>query len=297
MKKVLVIGAIILDISMELEVLPQSGDDIYALSESVGLGGCAYNVSDILHKLGVEHTLFAPIGNGRNANTIKECLKQKDIEIPCLDQNIDNGYSLCLVEKNGERTFINKAGIECAFQKEWFLSIDASEYESVYVCGYEIEGSGGEHIVSFLEENPHLKVYYAPGPRIHHIEEDLQARVFGRTSILHLNDKELLEFTKLENIKEALTALYEKVKAPIVVTLGKDGACYYDGTYHKIPGYEVLALDTTGAGDSHIGTVIAMQVRGHILERSIQVANKVASWLVGIKGATLDKLKREDWYE
>ena len=64
MKKCLVIGAAMLDIVMQIDELPKKGEDVYAKSQTMTVGGCAYNVADIMKHFAVPYTLFAPIGTG-----------------------------------------------------------------------------------------------------------------------------------------------------------------------------------------------------------------------------------------
>ena len=47
-KGCIVIGAAMLDIVMEIDRIPKSGTDVYAKGQSMMVGGCAYNVADIL---------------------------------------------------------------------------------------------------------------------------------------------------------------------------------------------------------------------------------------------------------
>ena len=70
MKKSLIIGAAMLDIVMQIDELPKKGEDVYACSQEMTVGGCAYNVADILKRFSVPYTLFAPVGNGFYAGFI-----------------------------------------------------------------------------------------------------------------------------------------------------------------------------------------------------------------------------------
>lgn len=156
MKKCLVIGAAMLDIVMQIDELPKKGEDVYAKSQTMTVGGCAYNVADIMKHFAVPYTLFAPIGTGMYASMIREKLKQAEHESPIESTKMDNGYCLCMVESDGERTFLTLPGIECTFEKEWFDALDVTEYDSVYICGYEIEGDGGDQIIDFLKKTETL---------------------------------------------------------------------------------------------------------------------------------------------
>ncbi|MBQ1312535.1 MAG: carbohydrate kinase, partial [Blautia sp.] len=65
MKKVLVIGSSVCDIVINLmDHLPTTGEDVHAGSQHMSLGGCAYNVSDMLRHFHVPYVLFSPTGTG-----------------------------------------------------------------------------------------------------------------------------------------------------------------------------------------------------------------------------------------
>ena len=171
-KGCIVIGAAMLDIVMEIDQIPKSGTDVYAKGQTMMVGGCAYNVADILKHFGTNYTLFAPVGTGMYADFIRKELERAGHKSPICSADSDNGYCLCMVEADGERTFLTVPGIECHFKREWFEDLNVENYDSVYVSGYELEGDGGEAILDFLEAHRELTVYYAPGPRITYISEE-----------------------------------------------------------------------------------------------------------------------------
>lgn len=286
MKKCLVIGAAMLDIVVKMERLPRSGEDMYMDSQEMTVGGCAYNVADILKHFEVPYTLFAPIGTGVYASIIEKELAKNGHE-SLIRAAQDNGYCMCIVEADGERTFLTLPGVECRFEKQWFELLNPDEYDSVYVCGYEIEGEGGENIIEFLEQHPELTVYYAPGPRITYISQEKHDRIMNLHPVLHLNDKEALDFTQKDTIEDAAKELYEKIQNKVIITLGSKGVYLRGEEGTLIPTQKVNAIDTIGAGDSHIGAIIAMRQKGAGFEEAIATANKVSGLVVGVQGPTL----------
>lgn len=298
MKKNLIIGAAMLDIVMQMERLPRTGEDVYAKSQEMTVGGCAYNVADIQKHFQVPYTLFAPVGTGIYANIIREKLEQTGHESPIHSKVQDNGYCLCMVEADGERTFLTLPGIECRFEKEWFAEVDPEEYDSVYVCGYEIEGEGGEAIIEFLEENEHLIVYYAPGPRICHIKKERHERILKLHPVLHLNEGEALQFTGEEHYEDAAEQLFEKCGNAVIITLGEKGCyLYQSGVGELIPSQKAQVVDTIGAGDTHIGAFIALRNKGKDCREAVALANQVSAMVVGVQGPTLtaEEFTRGDW--
>lgn len=276
-----------LDFLLQIDELPKRGDDIYANSQTTTIGGCAYNVADILKHYDVPYTLFAPIGNGEYGNMISSKMVWNGHSSPLITKKGDNGYSLTFIDKTGERTFITLPGVECDFDCEWFESIDVSDYDCVYFSGYEVESS--DAIVEFCENNPDLKVYYAPGPRIMNIRT--HDRIMALNPVIHLNEKEALSFSNSSNYKDAAEYIFKQSRNTVIITLGSKG-CYYKikGKCELVPGIAVEQIcDTVGAGDSHIGAFIANQQLSRDIQGSLEVANKVASTMVTQRGASMSK--------
>ena len=169
MKKILVIGSTVADIIMQVEQLPQSGGDIHVLKQEMFLGGCAYNVHKALTYHNIPHTLFSPVGKGVYGEFVHDNLI-KEGTIPTLISDQANGCCYCIIEPSGERSFMSYHGAEYIFKKEWFDNLDISNYDSIYLCGLELEESSGPIIVDFICNNPNIEVYFAVGPRVDKIE-------------------------------------------------------------------------------------------------------------------------------
>ena len=177
---------------------------------------------------------------------------------------------------------------EYLFEKEWFSLIPLEEIDSVYICGLEIEESTGKNIVEFLEAHPELTVYFAPGPRLTVINPQLVERLYRLSPILHLNETEALSASGKSTVQEAASFLYEKTNNTVIVTLGEKGCFFFDGKESEtVPPVPAIQVDTIGAGDSHIGSVIACLKKGDPLKTAIQKANRVSSSVVASSGALL----------
>lgn len=289
MKKVLVIGSTVVDVIINLvDHLPRTGEDVHIRSQHMSLGGCAYNVSDSIRHFQVPYTLFSPVGTGAYGDFIREELRKRNISSPIPTPDLDNGCCYCFVESTGERTFISYHGAEYLFRKEWFDLVPLDEIDTVYICGLEIEEVTGIAIIEFLEKHPELKIFFAPGPRLTIINPALVERLYRLSPVLHLNETEALEASGKSTVTEAAAYLYAKTHSTVIVTLGEKGCFYYNGTEsEQIPAVPATQVDTIGAGDSHIGSVIACLKRGDSLPQAIRKANRVSSQVVGTSGALL----------
>ena len=78
--------------------------------------------------------------------------------------------------------------------------------------------------------------------------------------------------------ERALRKLRRRHEGLLVVTLGPEGAMALDGdTVHRVPAYEVEAVDTTGSGDVFRGGFIHGLLRGWPLDEVLRFANAAAA--------------------
>ncbi len=290
MKKILVIGSTVVDVIININYLPGTADDVHVKSQQFSLGGCAFNVASTIENFNTPHILFSPIGTGLYGDYVRSEFEKIGRLSPIKTPNKDNGCCYCFVEDNGERTFVSYHGAEYLIYKKWLLEIDMNEIDSVYICGLEIEDKTGGEITEFLESHKEKTIFFAPGPRINDIDSSLLKRVFNLNPIMHLNEAEIFDYTKETDLKTAIKKLYSETNNIIIVTLAKDGACFYNGeTLEFIEGEKANQIDTIGAGDAHIGAIMASVFNGDSLDVAIKKANKVAAKVVETKGALLTK--------
>ena len=121
------------------------------------------------------------------------------------------------------------------------------------------------------------------------IEPALLNRLYKLNPIMHLNDDEIKEYFATEDVESAMYKMYDLTQNTVIVTLGSKGAAWYDGVaVQNVPAVKVeTVVDTIGAGDSHVGAVMAGLYNGKTMAQAITDANKVAAAVVGVKGALL----------
>ena len=289
MEKTLVIGSCTVDIVIPTPRLPSTTDSINSGVHHYALGGCAYNVSQMQRLLSVPYLHGVTIGSGIYGDFVKKELEKKGIPVFRTSKE-PHGACICLVEESGERSFIAYHGIEYKFDREWFKTIDLKQFSSVYLCGLELEEDTGEEIVLFLEENNFKNIYFAPGPRLLTINKSFVDRIFALKPIIHLNDQELVSYTKDSDLKRAMKTLQAMTGNDVIVTMGKDGAmiAHGDETIYE-ESRESEVVDSIGAGDCHLGTYIAFRNMGKERREALKKANLFASEVVRHEGPTLTR--------
>ncbi|MCL2833720.1 MAG: PfkB family carbohydrate kinase [Treponema sp.] len=298
MKQTLVIGSTVIDIIITIPHIPVPGEDININNPDYRLGGCAYNVFETLRFLESPAILCSAVGTGVHGRMVMERLTSRGIK-PLINIEEENGCCYCLVEQNGERSFLSHHGAEYIFYKSWLKGMDFTEVDSVYISGIDVEDPTGIEIVGFLYDHPNLSVYFAPGPRIMKINPSRMKKIIEfrdkdeKGPVLHLNMHEACDFSGKHNYKEAAQALAERTNNVVIITLREKGCYSYDKNARvpgiHAPGFKAKVLDTTGAGDAHCGAIISELKQGKSLEEACRTANRIAAAATEIHGVVLDK--------
>lgn len=288
-KKVLVIGNALLDVIVTLPSLPKSGEDVFAKRKESIVGGCAYNVANILKRYGAAYDLMVPVGEGPNAKQIKDQLTKDGHSLLIIDNQEDNGWCLSIVENGGERTFITVMGLENHWKPEWFDNVRIEEYDYIYLSGYTFEGGLASIVMEGLKEKREdAKVIFDPSPRAPYLDKEQLQNLFKLNTIVHCNVSELAALTGTNEIEKGVNKLYNLTFEPVIVTNGGEGTFYLtkDG-FGECKEAPVTPVDTIGAGDAHTGGFIAGLLSGKSIEEACRLGNTVAREVVQVRGGKL----------
>ena len=281
------------DVVLKIPFIPRRGEDINVTASEYRIGGCAYTVYKNITLLDSPALLCSPVGSGVFGLMVKEHLEKEGLK-PFVTLEKENGCCYCLVEPDGERSFLSHHGAEYLFSRSWMGNIDMDKADSIFICGLEVEEDTGDELVAFVYENPELELYFAPGPRIRHIPPSRMERLLdrrdkrGKGPFLHLNELEALSFSGKHILAEAAEYLAVKTGNSVVITRGKQG-CYclekagLAGI--KVPVSPVKIVNTVGAGDAHCGALIACIRKGIKLEEACFLANKAGAAMVSVRGS------------
>lgn len=290
---VCVIGAAVVDVIARVPALPQRGGDLALTQQSVTAGGCALNVTLALHRLGVVPVNALPVGQGAWASVIRQKLQQYGVETAIEIPTGDNGWSLAMVEPDGERTFMSVAGVENRWTPELLEELQVAEDSWIYLSGYQLISAAGEILIHWLEKRQiQQRIFVDFGPRLGDISHDHFWRIMALSPVITVNRQEaILLWQKLlqdsENYShEALMDYWQQqVSATLILRLDHEGAGYCSDTSQGwIPATQVEVVDTIGAGDSHAGALLAGLCCGWALSDAVSLANQVAAYVVSQRG-------------
>ena len=236
------------------------------------------------------------MGSGLYGDWIQRELDSRHVQTPVPRPAEPNGCCYCLVESGGERTFMSLHGAEYRFRSEWFDLLGDEVFDGVYLCGLEVEEETGEVILDYLEKHPPKTLYFAPGPRVVRIRPEKMARIMALHPVLHLNEAEALMFTRSPSAQEAAVLIGSLTGSPVIITQGERGALALEnGRCLQVDGYRAQPADTIGAGDAHIGAVMAELAAGRSMEEAVRRANLLSACVVSVPGATVSRDAWNTW--
>ncbi|MDO9165458.1 MAG: ribokinase [Rhodoferax sp.] len=100
----------------------------------------------------------------------------------------------------------------------------------------------------------------------------LPAELLALLDVLIVNEGEL---AVVADHQGSIAQCLSRLAVPcVVVTLGHHGCCArLDGVYSFEPAFQVTPVDTTGAGDTFCGVLVAALSQGHTLQQSLRLAS------------------------
>ena len=283
-KHVLAVGSTCVDVVVRLDHLPVSEEDMHIAGQSFRMGGCAYNVASVLGRAGSDVTLVTPVGlRGLFGPYVMSRLGCEKWARPVVLPEGENGCCYCLVEKNGERTFLSLHGAEYTFDPSW---VEGERTDITYVCGLEVEEATGGALVEWLGRADAGQIVYAPGPRGMRVPEARTRALLALHPWLHLSRAEALALSGEEDVARAMEKLSAVTQRPVIVTLGAEGACAMEaGVIYRAAARKARVADTIGAGDAHCAGMIWALSEGLCLEEGLRRAGELAARAVETEGA------------
>ena len=300
-KRLVSLGSVIVDLVLEVPALPDRGGDVLASQRGLAAGG-AFNVLSAAARLGLPGLYAGPHGTGPFGDLVRAALAREGVQLVMPpNPHLDTGWTLALVEPDGERTFVTVTGADAVVVPEALPTIEYRDGDAVYVSGYDLAypdaGSAiAEHAAALA---PNLVVVLDPGPLVADIESSRLAAVLGRVDVLSLNKRELEALGGLRQVTGRV-----RPATTVILREGPDGATIHrtGSSPVSVPSVRVQAVDTSGAGDVHAGATLAGLARGMSWPDAVLFANRAAAYAVSRPGpasgptdAELEKFSAGRW--
>ncbi len=289
-------GGLLADLVVSVDAIPERGADVLAHDFTQTVGG-GFAVLAAAARLGMPTALAGVLGDDAIADAARQALRDEGVELLFPEPRVGgSGVCLVLVDGEGERTMVTVQGVESRIQSEDFDAVAVGPDDVVYLNGYELLYPHAAGLLSWLDRVRPEHLVFDPGPLISKIEPAALAAVLDATRWLSLNATEAKHLTGEADPVAAARAALRDVDG-VVVRTGAEGCVVAvrseaddgaeAGQAHgpiAVPAFPVEAVDTTGAGDTHVGAFIAALDRGLAPAEACRWANAAAAHVVATQG-------------
>lgn len=310
MKKILSIGELLIDF-----IPKQKGCSLDEVTDFERVaGGAPANVVTAAARLGLDSAMISQVGMDAFGTHILNVLKQNGVDTSYIfrTSKANTGLAFVSLDKTGNREFsfyrnpsadlfLSEEQItEDMFKNAYvlhFCSVDLVEMPVKYAHKKAIELA--KKAGAFISFDPNVRLPLWNNP------EDCQNAIgefLPYADIIKLSDDEIEFVTGCKTEKEAAQKLLNMGCTLVLITRGSEGsAIYTKNSFAETASLKVNVVDTTGAGDSFIGSLLYQLTRDNItdfskltsqnLENYLKFSAKYASLTVSKKGAVMATLE------
>lgn len=303
MKTLYAIGEMLIDFTAQ-----ETGKLEHAVTFRKNAGGAPANVAVCVSKLGGCANVITKLGKDAFGIFLEDTLRKEGVGCDYVFTTDEANTALAFVSRDekGERnfSFYRNPSADMLLNEEDvryipFEAGDILHFGSVDLCDAPVKKAHSAAIDAAREAG--ALISFDPNLRysLWNSAEELLNTVrsfLPVADILKVSEEELFDITGIADEETAAKSLFRGCVKLIFVTKGSDGAAVYtkQGTRVCVPVDKASpVVDTTGAGDSFIGTVLfQILVRGGIeaftqdeLAVLLRRANRAATYVVAREGA------------
>jgi len=282
--QIIVVGSSNTDLISYVENSPKIGETILGYKFQMGFGGKGANQAVQAAKLGAKVTMVTKLGKDIfGENTLNNYRKQNiNIDYVLCTEEASTGVAPIIVDKKGNNSIVVVPGANILLTPgEVETTRTVLKSSKVLICQLEILLESTIKALKMAKEEGIFTIFNpAPG------RDDLPSELYSLCDIFCPNETEteIITGKPVNTIEEAEIAakiILDRGAKNVIITLGSRG-CLLVNKLSKIhfPARKVTPVDTTGAGDSFVGSLAYFLGAGKTLEESIKNANVVASYAV-----------------
>lgn len=277
MKKIVVFGSFVVDLTARTPRLPVPGETIKGSTFKMGPGGKGSNQAVAAYRAGADVTLVTKVGKDLFGKVATDFYKSEGMDTSYVfeDDNLETGIALISVdEKTSQNEIVVVSGACGNFTGEDVEKVrELIVTAGILLVQLEVNTDALYKVIDIAHEAG-VTVVLNPAPAAPIPDEVMQ-----KIDIVTPNETEAYVLTgvKVEteaDAKRAATVFLEKGVKQVVITMGSLGAFATDGQESELIGrLDVDAIDTTGAGDAFNGGFVTALANGKDLFEALRYGN------------------------
>lgn len=299
-RPVCVVGSLNADLTVRVERLPNGGETVPGGELETLPGGKSANQAATVGKLGVPVRIVGAVGEDANGDLLLESLKEAGVDTSAVDRvEAATGTAMIVVDEKAENFIVISAGANGTVNAE-SVAAHRSDIEGAGSLGLCLEvGSDAVLQAAQIAHDAGVPVVFNLSP-IREVSDEFLSLV----DVLIVNEHELAALVGEEaaaagTVDGEWELPMEKLAAAhgitqVVVTLGGAGSVVLEKSeaagedllkVTSVAALPVEVVDTTGCGDSYMGTLLAGIAAELSLAESAQVAAFVSAYAATGSGA------------
>ena len=288
MARLVVLGSVNMDLVAKVPHLPRPGETVLGESLSQFPGGKGANQAVAAARLGAEVALVGRVGDDAHGSALIEHLAREPINVLLVERapHSLSGVAIVLVDSDGQNMITVIPGSNASVgEADVGKAIGALAHSDLLLLQLEI---AYETVRSAIDQaraiGARTVLNAAPAPNIN-------ADLWNRVDVCVLNANEASSVVGRPvngptDAGECVLELHDRGIGLPVVTLGKDGAVFFDAGRSSHLGPPIVkVVDSTGAGDAFVGALCAALLAGCAPAGAVSLANAAGAATTQKSGA------------
>jgi len=258
------------------------------------IGGAPLNVALRINSFGVETTMISRVGADENGEDILSFLSSQEITTDLIQvtKEYKTGAVHVMINEKGNASY------DILYPSAWDKIVETEIMDKVIseadffvfgslACRDEVTRT----TLNKLLGKAKYKIFDV-NLRAPYYTTDVLNELMLKADFIKLNDEELREISKelgspYNSFEQNIKFIAEKTNTKhVCVTKGEFGAVlYYNDKFYYNSGYFIKVVDTVGAGDSFLASLIVRLLRGKSPQKALNYACAVGALVAGQEGA------------
>lgn len=258
------------------------------------IGGAPLNVALRMNSLGVKTTMISRVGADEDGDGILSFVNEQGVSSDYIQVGADYKTGVVHVMVNDK----GNASYDIHYPSSWDKIVPTKEMDEKVseadafvfgslICRDEVSRS----TLYGLLDKAEYKVLDA-NLRAPYYTAEVLLELMSKADFIKLNDEELYEISKkmdspYNSFEQNIKFIADKTNTKqVCVTKGAFGAVlYYNEKFYYNSGYFIKVVDTVGAGDSFLASLIVRLLRGKSPQKSLDYACAIGALVAGEEGA------------
>ncbi|MHB9145784.1 MAG: ribokinase [Symbiobacteriia bacterium] len=297
MPDIVVLGSLNMDLVARVPRRPAGGETLTGSDFRTVPGGKGANQAVAAARLGARVAMVGRVGSDVFGTSLVEGLRRDGIDTACVEQTpgVSSGTALITVDDEAQNSIVIIPGANGQLTPaDVDRHADLIRSARVLMLQLEVPLETVRQAAATAHQSG-VTVILDPAPA-----RELPPDLLSNIDVITPNETEasLLTGRAVGDARSAKLAAVDLLAAgvgTVLIKLGPRGALLATGnTYEHVPGFPVVAVDTTAAGDAFGGALATALVEGRDLSTAVTFANAVGALATTRFGAQTSMPGREE---